>query len=303
MAVLTVCTMFSVFAAFLIASVKLVIFNETPAAVVNDLPAMKPAFAALLHPELGITWKLVRLLFYPSMGAIIASAAMIAGLTVSGARKLGFYRRQQTALTPASTPFMMFTAICFIFLIINFLFTVAVIGSIDPVGGEGLLFKGILVLTLLIFGIGIIFIVTFFSGLFNPAPVLFLSENEIQLGEKNTLSWKFTGKTAAVRRFKIVLEGTESTEIGYTDHRGRKKRKIFENKFARFLVLDTSDSSEVMSGRLEFATPPDTMHSFKSLYNRIEWCFRVYGEIEHRPDIDEFYPINVTPALNRQKGF
>ncbi len=293
------CVFFLGLLAFVVASLKIVVFEETAQGLARQNPFMEHV-AYWLRSEQGVTWKLVRLLFYPSAFLVFDVAAMIAGLAVTVSRQVEYWRRKQKVLQPSSTPWEVFLAVCLTFIVVNVLFAAAIIGAMEPAGGERALFAAALLLALLILATGIVFVVFFFFGLFNPLPVVFLDGNHIKLGEKTGLGWVFAGNATAVRRFKIVQEGTESTQIHFNDHRGRKRQKTLENSFARFLVLETDDLSEIASGRLEFVVPKNTMHSFESSYNKIAWRLRVYGEIENRPHIDETYPVDVLPEASRQ---
>ena len=109
--------------------------QETAEGLARQYPFMGHV-SSRLRPEQGVTWKLVRLLFYPSAFLLFDIVAMIAGLAVTVSRQVEYWRRKQKVLQPSSTPWEVFLAVCLTFIVVNVLFAAAIIGAMEPAGGE-----------------------------------------------------------------------------------------------------------------------------------------------------------------------
>lgn len=130
---------------------------------------------------------------------------------------------------------------------------------------------------------------------FNPRPRLTISPAAPRLGTAMRVDWTFAGAVSRIERLRIVLEGSEKATYrrGTDTHTDREV-------FASFELIETSAEWEISRGTTEIAIPEDTMHSFASANNAVEWSLSVHGDIPHWPDVMESYDIEVRP-LSRER--
>jgi len=131
----------------------------------------------------------------------------------------------------------------------------------------------------------------FFLKLFNPRPRLAVSSARVPLGGVIELAWEFSGRSQAISRLQVYLEGRE--EATYT--RGTRTYTDKET-FAAVDAVDTTSPREILGGRARLTVPADTMHSFEAEHNKIIWALRVTGEIARWPDVSEEFPVVILPA-------
>jgi hypothetical protein len=136
-------------------------------------------------------------------------------------------------------------------------------------------------------------------GLFNPRPTVTLLAYPLLLGTSLEIRWQFTGRTSAIRKLRIALEGTEKA----TYRRGTSTTTDTRT-FASLGLVETTDPHAMAAGSARIQIPARTMHSFKSRNNEISWVIRVAGEIARWPDVNESFPVVVQPPprLDHQDG-
>ena len=65
--------------------------------------------------------------------------------------------------------------------------------------------------------------------------------------------------------------------------------------FSRIGAILPAITDEQFEKTFEFTIPPDAMHSFDSLHNRISWRLDVCGEVEGAPPFTRSYVLVVNP--------
>jgi hypothetical protein len=142
---------------------------------------------------------------------------------------------------------------------------------------------------------GIAAVIYLFLKLFNPRPVLTLSNANIEPGGTVNLAWAFTGRSRLLRRLRILLEGREEA----TYARGTGFATDCEI-FAALPIVQTDRPAEIARGRARLTMPADALPTFESPHNRIVWSIRVLGEITGWPNVDEQFELNVLPPAPRE---
>jgi len=145
-------------------------------------------------------------------------------------------------------------------------------------------------------GLALIFGVFYtFLGAFNPRPKLTISPAAPRLGTKLQVEWSFRGQVNRIESLKIVLEGFEKATYrrGTNTHTDREA-------FASIELVNISSKWEIVRGSTEVAIPEDTMHSFTSANNGVEWSLYVHGDIARWPDVEETFEIEIQP-LSRER--
>lgn len=130
----------------------------------------------------------------------------------------------------------------------------------------------------------------FFLALFNPRVRLTVGAQAVPIGGAVDLQWQMSGRTSALQRLEIFLEGREEA----TYQRGTTS-VTDKGVFATIPVIDTTNSWEMPTGNARLMVPPDTMHTFRAEHNKILWFVRIRGEIPRWPDVKEECEINVLP--------
>jgi len=123
---------------------------------------------------------------------------------------------------------------------------------------------------------------------FNPRPVIVVSQRYVYPGTDFEISWMFRGKASRIQRLKISFEGFE--KVAY--QQGTSTRSE-ESLFFRSYPLDTTEPSNIEKGFCLASLPKDAMHSFRSQNNEIGWRIKLHGSISLWPDISEEYPLIV----------
>lgn len=129
-----------------------------------------------------------------------------------------------------------------------------------------------------------------FLVIFNPRAELVLVSPPAP-GVPVALSWKFHGAANRVQRLTLRLEGREEATYRRGTDTTTDKRV-----FARHVLLDTTDASQIIAGETLLALPADTMHSFVAPRNKIVWSLKLHGDVPRYPDIDDEVEIVVYPA-------
>ena len=130
-----------------------------------------------------------------------------------------------------------------------------------------------------------------FAAMFNPRPKLTLSHSSVPSGGYVELQWEFQGSTNSIQRLKIVLKAEERA----TYVRGTDTTTDTETFYEECLLDASGMQPEISQGSVEFSIPMNTMHSFKSKNNAIEWSINVHGDIPLRPDVKMQFPFTVRP--------
>jgi hypothetical protein len=129
-----------------------------------------------------------------------------------------------------------------------------------------------------------------FLALFNPRAEATLSA-ALAPGVPVALAWTFRGAAGRIRRLTLLVEGREEA----TYRRGTSTttdRRVF----ARLVLVDTTDQTQIAGGETLVALPADTMHSFSAPRNKIVWVIKLHGDIPRWPDVDDEVPITVYPT-------
>lgn len=157
--------------------------------------------------------------------------------------------------------------------------------------GEG---GGIVSLFALIFGAvglaliaGIVYSVL---ALFNPRIQLKITPGAMPLGSTVDLEWTILGSTNRINRFGLWLEGREAAT-----YRQGTDTRTDHNTFERIPIIEATNPNDMRTGRVQFAVPEFTMHSFEAPNNKIEWMLKVHGDIPRWPDMQEEYAVTVLP--------
>jgi hypothetical protein len=134
-----------------------------------------------------------------------------------------------------------------------------------------------------------------FLGAFNPRPMLTISPAAPRLGTTLRVEWSFRGQVNRIDSLEIVLEGFEKATYrrGTDTHTDREA-------FASIELVNTSSDWEIARGSTEVAIPEDTMHSFTSANNGVEWSLYVHGDIARWPDVEETFVLEIRP-LSRER--
>jgi hypothetical protein len=130
-----------------------------------------------------------------------------------------------------------------------------------------------------------------FLALFNPRPTLRVTPGAVPLGGQMRVDWEYSGRTHALQRVRIRLEGREEAT-----YRHGTTTSTDKNVFARLELAKVSARGEMRSGTRTVTIPAGLMHSFASDNNRIVWSLHAEGEIAMWPDVNEEFPIQVLPA-------
>ena len=127
-----------------------------------------------------------------------------------------------------------------------------------------------------------------FLALFNPAPKLTLESSGITLNQATKLKWVISSGSLRLTRFRLYLVGEESAEY----RRGTNTvtdTQIFHEQ----LLFETSSPRKAAKGSISITLPANTMTSWSSSHNRIQWKLVIKGDISLWPDINDRYEIDV----------
>lgn len=141
--------------------------------------------------------------------------------------------------------------------------------------------------------IGLLLIFGIFHALLaltNPKVQLSVSESSPALGDEIELNWEANKPLHKVHEFKISLVGEEAA----TYRRGTDTRTDTAI-FHQTTIVDLADPRMQQRGTATVSIPRESMHSFESGNNKINWKLCVAGEIPRFPNIDDTYAITVRP--------
>lgn len=129
-----------------------------------------------------------------------------------------------------------------------------------------------------------------FLALFNPRAEVQIASLPAP-GVPVALSWRFLGNAGRLQRLTIKVEGREEA----TYRRGTDSTTD-KRTFARYVLLDTRDASQIAAGETLLALPADTMHTFEAPHNKVVWSLKLHGDIPNFPDIDDEVALTVYPT-------
>ena len=128
-------------------------------------------------------------------------------------------------------------------------------------------------------------------ALANPEPTLTFSQADVRVGGAVQLDWTWTGRVQKLRKLVVTLEAREQV----TYKRGTSTSRD-HHIFHRSHPVQTDDPARIAAGTVDVVVPSDTMHSFESPNNSIEWTLTLRGEIPRWPDVSIEYPLQVLPG-------
>jgi len=133
-------------------------------------------------------------------------------------------------------------------------------------------------------------------ALANPKFKLMVNESSPSLGNEIQLEWRADKPLRRLRKLKILIEGQESATYRrgtdtVTDH----------SIFHQDVLVELDQPISQQQGSLTYQLPTDSMHSFDSGNNKIEWQLKVHGGIARYPDINDVYSITVRPHENAHR--
>ena len=159
-------------------------------------------------------------------------------------------------------------------------------------------FLTIFIIPFVLIGLGLIgAVIHSLLALANPRLELTLSETSPRLGDTVDLDWRANKPLHRLRKLTITLLGQEAATYrrgtdSATDH------SIFHQEVLQELDQPVSEQQ----GNFSLTIPIDSMHTFDSGNNEIEWLIKVEGDIPRYPDISDSYPITVRPIAETRKG-
>ena len=195
-------------------------------------------------------------------------------------------------LKPETRPIVKLIGTIFVALFWNGIVSVFVYHCVDGWRrGHGEWFLTLFMIPFVLIGLGMIgAAVYFFLGLFNPTPVVTVSSDALVIGGEFDLHWRFSGRTGALRRVRILLEGIEQAR-----YRRGTSTSTDTSVFHRSELANHTLHNDMIAGNVKFNIPADVIHSFDAPNNKILWRLRVEGDIPMWPDVKQEFPITVWP--------
>lgn len=129
-----------------------------------------------------------------------------------------------------------------------------------------------------------------FLALFNPRAEVQIASPPAP-GVPVAVSWRFLGNPGRLQRLTIKVEGREEATYRRGTDTTTDKRT-----FARYVLLDTRDPSQIAAGETLLALPADTMHTFEAPHNKVVWSLKLHGDIPNWPDVDDEVALTVYPT-------
>jgi len=131
--------------------------------------------------------------------------------------------------------------------------------------------------------------------LFNPRPIIKISEERITLGSSALIAWSFRGRTSSIEHLTLTLQGKE--QIQYSTGSGKSRStKTLENPFYQVQLIDGDDPHQIRAGQAGVVIPHHVMHSFEAGDTKIIWEILVSGAVRFWPDIRNQFKIAVVPV-------
>ncbi|MFM7181810.1 MAG: DUF3592 domain-containing protein [Verrucomicrobiales bacterium] len=129
------------------------------------------------------------------------------------------------------------------------------------------------------------------GAFFNPRLVLHLDSGQPRLGTTMNLRWEIPTGAGRLKELKIILRGEEVA----TYRRGTNS-VTERSTFHEAEILSTEMVEMMRTGRGSTRLPAESVPSWKSSNNRIEWTLSVEGTIALWPDVSDTHSIEVLPA-------
>ena len=126
----------------------------------------------------------------------------------------------------------------------------------------------------------------------NPKISIEVTPSQLYPGSDGEIKWTIKGKTSKISSFAIYLEGRERAE-----YRRGTNTATATNIFERIHIFSSEDNFTREYGNAKFTIQSDTMHSFKSAHNSIDWYITVHGEIKKWPDMLQKFPVTIHPNI------
>jgi hypothetical protein len=159
-------------------------------------------------------------------------------------------------------------------------------------------FLTIFLIPFVLVGVGIIWMtIHAFFGLFSPRAQLRIESDTVALGDSVEVHWQFAGRVEKIREFRLLLEGREERDEGT----GKSQRTNTEVFYTGDIVHLTEPKS-VQSGSALCTVPTDKMSSDSEGDRRIVWVIRLKARIDRGADLNDEYPLTVTPSAATQTG-
>jgi hypothetical protein len=130
-----------------------------------------------------------------------------------------------------------------------------------------------------------------FFGLFSPRARLRIDSSTIPPGESAEIQWQFSGRVEKIREFRLLLEGREEN-----DERSGKNSHTNKNVFYTADIIHLADGKSIVSGSALCTVPAGQRVSDADGDQRVVWAIRLKANVHHGADLDDEYPITVTPA-------
>jgi hypothetical protein len=132
----------------------------------------------------------------------------------------------------------------------------------------------------------------YFSRLRLAAPVLMISNTELQVGERFNLEYQQTFKVAgeiAGASVSLMKQEAATYTQGTSTYTDRHKDTVETYDIPGHRV----EAGEVLRESFSMAIPVDAMHTFIANNNKIQWFIHVHVDLLNWPDLDEDYEIRV----------
>jgi hypothetical protein len=258
-----------------------------------------PTDAVLQRGFSGTMWfGLLPLLF------VLAGGAALAGALRSG--KPTNKRAPDATASPAVlkarySPGMKFIARLFITIFWNGIVSVFIWVDIEMwMGRESgpKWFLTIFLIPFVLVGIGFICMtIHAFWGLFSPRAQLRIESDTVALGDSVEVHWQFSGRVEKIREFRLLLEGREERDEG-TGKNCRTNTDVFYTSD----IIHLTKPESVQSGSALCTVPADKMSSDSEGDRRVVWVIRLKASIDRGTDLNDEYPLIVTPSTTAPTG-
>jgi len=159
-------------------------------------------------------------------------------------------------------------------------------------------FLTIFLIPFVLIGIGFIWMtIHALFGLFSPRAQLRIESDTVALGDSVEVHWQFSGCVEKIREFRLLLEGRQET-----DERSGKNYRTNTDVFYSGEIVHLTEPKSVQSGSALCTVPPDKMSSDSEGDRRVVWVIRLKASIERGADLNDEYPLTVTPSATTQAG-
>lgn len=127
-------------------------------------------------------------------------------------------------------------------------------------------------------------------SIFNPSVQIEFSKSPLCLGDSITLKWNVNGRFDRISQFTITLEGREIAR-----YRRGTDTHTDKHVFHTQSIVETAKQIDIAKGQKPLVIPANTMHSFKSSDNEIQWALVIHGEISGWPDVKDELELAILP--------